>query len=104
MTSAILSSPFNPRLKTAVIYAIEQLFAYTIEIKEGNASYYISNKEGPVIFKNVEDARQAALKEGAKEAYLALSKTSQESDLSSFSSKKLEDRFDYSPIPLIQDK
>ena len=90
----------NPNVKTAIIYSIENLYAYIIEIKEGNKHYYISSKGEPLKFGNMEEARGAILKENVKEAYLALSKTSVESDLSSAKINNYADSYDYSPIPL----
>lgn len=89
----------NPNIKTAIIYSIDHIFAYTVEIKEGDSSYYIARKGEVLQFGNMEDARQAAIKENAQEAYLALSKTSEETDLTTCHSNH-QDRYDYSPIYL----
>ncbi len=89
----------NPDIKTAIIYSVDHLFAYTVEIKEGNSSYYIADKKGPLMFGNMEDARQAAIKENVKVAYLALSKTYEEPDISTCHADH-QDRYDYSPIIL----
>ena len=89
----------NPNIKTAIIYSVDHLFSYTIEIKEGDKSYYIKNKDEIRTFGNMEDARQAAIKENVQEAYLALSKTYEETDLSTCHANH-QDRYDYSPVTL----
>ena len=89
----------NPNIKTAIIYSIDHLFSYTVEIKEGKNSYYVASKDGPLKFDNMENARQAALKENVQLAYLALSKTHEETDLSTCHADH-QDRYDYSPITL----
>ncbi len=89
----------NPNIKTAIIYAIDHIFSYIVEIKEGNTSYYIENKGEVLQFGNMEDARQAAIKEKVQEAYLALSKTSEETDLTTCHANH-QDHYDYSPIQL----
>ena len=100
------SSPYtpehaDPHIKTAIIYSVDDLFVYIIKIIAGEQSYYISSKEGkPIQFGNLEEAREAALKEKAEEAYLALSKTYEETDIKGRPLMKHEDRFDYSQMIL----
>lgn len=89
----------NPYVRTAIIYSMDDLFAYTVEIKDGKHSYYLSKKGEPLKFGNMAYARQAAINENAQEAYLALSKTYEEVDLSTCHST-LQDRYDYSPMVL----
>jgi hypothetical protein len=89
----------DPTIKTAIIYSIDELFAYTVEIKEGDHSYYLTDKGEARQFGNMENARQAAVKENAQEAYLALSKTYEEPDLQTCHANHQE-RYDYNKIPL----
>lgn len=89
----------DPNVKRAIIYAIDDLFGYTVEIKDKNKSYYLTNGSEPILFNNMGDARQAAIKENVVEAYLALSKTYEETSLND-TPKKKEERFDYSVIGL----
>ncbi|MGQ3888587.1 hypothetical protein ACQUW5_06085 [Legionella sp. CNM-1927-20] len=93
------SVKINPNVKTAIIYSLDDLFAYTVEIKEADRSYYIADGQDPISFGNMKDAREAAIKEGAIEAYLALSKTYDKTGINNLDQTHQE-RFDYSPIKL----
>ena len=90
----------NPNIKTAIIYSIDEIFIYLVEIRMGDKHHFISvNGVEPAEFGNLEGARQAALKEKVQKAYLALSKTYEENDLTTCHANH-DDRYDYSPIPL----
>ena len=89
----------NPNVKTAIIYSLEDLFAYTVEIREADKRYYVANNEGPISFGNMKDARDAAIKEGAVAGYLALSKTYDKTGINN-PNQNPQERFDYSPINL----
>ncbi|MCD6048510.1 MAG: hypothetical protein K0S08_2157 [Gammaproteobacteria bacterium] len=90
----------NQYTRTAIIYSLDDVFAYIVEIKEGDKSYYICMKNNePVQFGNMADARQAALDKNAKEAYLALSKTYEENDLTTAHGIR-QPHYDYIPLSL----
>lgn len=90
---------FQPHLKIAIIYSLEELFAYAVEIKEMMQSKYLSEGGEISKFGNMDDARNAALKAGAQVLYLALPKTSEETDISTCHADHQE-RYDYEEIPL----
>jgi hypothetical protein len=100
----VMDKKINPDLKTAIIYSIDNLYAYTVEIRTGSKSYFVSNKGEPSLFGNMEEARAAALHENVEEAFLALSKTFEEADLTSSSHGQIQDRYDYSRIPLFDER
>jgi hypothetical protein len=89
----------TPNVKPAIIYSIDELFAYVVEIKYKNKNYFLKKNDRPLQFGNLKDARDAAIKEKAEIAYLALSKTSEETDLSTCHADH-QDRYDYSIIEL----
>ncbi|HVY53310.1 MAG TPA: hypothetical protein VHA13_02205 [Gammaproteobacteria bacterium] len=94
----------NANKKIAIIYSLDYLFVYIIEIKDGKNSYYIcSSNNEPIQFGNLADARKAALKEKAEQAYLALSKTDEENDLSTCHANH-QNHFDYTPLTLCPSK
>ncbi|MBA2648731.1 MAG: hypothetical protein H0U75_03870 [Legionella sp.] len=92
-------SNINPQLKTAIVYSLDDLFAYTIEIKEGNQSYYIADGQGPTLFGNMGEVRKVLIKEGVAEAFLALSKTYDEIGLGNLN-PNMQERYEYSPLNL----
>jgi len=89
----------SPNIKTAIIYSLDDLFAYVVAIKEGKKEYYISEKNSVLKFGNMAEAKQAALKEKVSAAYLALSKTYEEPDLSTCHANH-QDSYDYVLITL----
>lgn len=89
----------KPNIRTAIVYSVDDLFSYTVEIRQGDHSYFISKENQPIRFGNMEDARQAAIRENAAEAYLTLSKTYEEADPKTCAVSP-NDRYDYSPVPL----
>lgn len=100
-----LSQPSNvtnplahPAVKTAIFYSVDHLFNYVIEIREGHHSYFISHKNHITQFGNLDSARKAALKEGVRAAFMALSKTYEEPDLSTCHHQ--QEHFDYQPLSL----
>ena len=88
----------DPNIKTAIIYSLDHLFAYIIQIWESNKSYYLTKGDEIIKYGNLEDARLAAIKENVKKAYLALSNTYEETDETTCHAKN--QRFDYSEINL----
>lgn len=65
-------------IKTAVIYTVDEIGTYLVEVRHLNDQYFISNKNFPVSFSNLSEALKAARHEGIAQAFLALSKTSEE--------------------------
>lgn len=69
----------DPNVKTAVIYSIDELHMYVVNIylknKTKNNCNQLSTKFG-----NLEEVREACKSNGVKKAYLALSKTYEEVD------------------------
>jgi len=87
--------------KTAIIYSVDDLFVYIVKITYGDEYHYISSRKNePIQFGNLEEARKAVLKEKVEKAYLALSKTYEETDIQSCPANKDDDRYDYSLITL----
>ncbi len=89
----------DPQKKTAIIYSVDDLFVFIVEIKENGNSYFLKKNGEPVTFANMKDAREAAVNENAVVAYLALSKTYDETGLNSGEISKK--RYTYSPVPLV---
>jgi hypothetical protein len=69
----------NQNKRTAIIYSIEDLGHYIIQIWNHNKKYYIGD-DAPIQYANLADARKAAKAHQAEVAYLALSKTYEEVD------------------------
>lgn len=95
-SSPILS--LNKHMKAAIIYSVDHLFSYIIQIRDGNKSYFLSENNEIIKFGNMDDARRALLRHNVKVAFLALSKTSEETDLTTCHTK--HGNFDYSPVKL----
>lgn len=93
----------DPQIKTAVIYSVDHLYVYLVEIKEANTSYYLTREGEPLRFNNLDEARQAAIQERVKQAYLALSKTYEEVDLSTCHADH-QDRYDYMKVSLFPEE
>jgi hypothetical protein len=88
----------DPQRKTAIIYSVQDLFEFLVEIKENGSSYFIQENDEPVRFRNIEDARRAAINEKAIVAYLAVSKIYDETGLNS--GEVSENTYVYSPVQL----
>ncbi|TAK74406.1 MAG: hypothetical protein EPO11_06960 [Gammaproteobacteria bacterium] len=89
----------NPQVKTAIIYSLDDLCGYSVEIKYQGKSHYLTKNDHLIIFGNMKDAREAVINEKAQVAYLALSKTMEEPDLSTCHTRP-QDQYDYSLIKL----
>jgi len=89
----------DPTRKTAIIYSLDELNAYSIEINVGGKSYYLRDHNKLITYGNMKEAREAAIREKAQVAYLALTKTSEETDISTCHANH-QDRYDYMLIPL----
>lgn len=88
----------DPNIKAAIIYSLDHLFAYIVEIRKGNHSEYLKEADEIIKYGNLEDARRAAIHEKVKVAYLALSNTYEEVDATTCHANHLH--FDYSEINL----
>lgn len=89
----------NSSARLAIIYSLDDLFVYTVEIKEGDTRYYLMQGDDPILFANIQDAKRAALKENIQQAYLALSKTYDEIGMATVAEGR-HDKYEYSPIAL----
>lgn len=88
----------NTDIRTAIVYAVDELFYYIVEIHHQKKSCYIGNDNMPDKFGNMEDVVKACHKHKVKQAYIALSKTYQETDLTT--DQQELSRYDYMPIKL----
>ena len=86
--------------KIAIIYSVDELFCYIVEIRKNNESYLVGSEINPEKFGNLEEARRACIKHKAEKGFLALSKTYEEVDASSDNAPFLSDRYDYIPVSL----
>lgn len=93
----------NPQVKTAIIYSLDDLFAYSVEIVEGESRYFVTNNGEPASFGNMQQAREAAINEKAVEAYQALSRTYEGPGKDNPNENRTK-QYDYMPIPLVMDK
>lgn len=84
--------------RTAIVYTVDELFYYIIEIHYQDKSYFIGEDNNPDKFGNMEDVVKACHKNKVEKAYIALSKTYQETDL--VTDQLGLSRFDYMPIKL----
>jgi hypothetical protein len=90
----------DPNKRTAVIYSVDDLVAYIVEINYQHKSYFIEENKRAVLFGNLAEAKEAALKHHAEEAFLALSKTYQEVDMSNDNPRYCSGRYDYIRVGL----
>lgn len=90
----------NDNVRTAIIYSIDDLLFYIVEIRYHHQNYFIGNKDSPKKFGNLKDARMACLDHQAEEGFLALSKTYDEVDSSCDNKNVNGERFDYINIKL----
>lgn len=88
----------NPHIKTAIIYSLDDLYAYHIEITGNGKRYYLTNRGKPICYGNMKDVLEAVIKENVQEAYLALSKTYEEVDATTCHAN--HDHYDYIRITL----
>lgn len=86
--------------KVAIIYSLDDLFAYIIKICHQENSYYIGNDSQPVKFGNMEEAKRVCRQHNVEEAYLALSNAYQELDSTTDKPHDPMPRYDYQKIIL----
>jgi len=80
---------------TAIIYSIDDLGSYIVEIHYHGNKFYVGSKNNPRQFLNLADAKEAALKNRATVTFLALSKTYEQMDMHASYIKESAQRFDY---------
>jgi|GEM_PF-2498055 len=84
---------------TAIIYAKNDLFGFTVEIRHQGSSHFISEKgKDAVSYASMEQAKRAARNAGAKTAYAAYDTVYDETGANS--SQPGRTRFDYQAIDL----
>lgn len=86
-------------IPTAIIYAKNDLFAFTVEMRHQGNSYFLSERNHkPSIFASMEQAKRAARDAGAKKAYAAYDTIYDEAGFDH--TQQTSHRFDYEPIAL----
>jgi hypothetical protein len=87
---------------TAIIYSIDEISYYQVEIRHHDESHLLFDLDNkPKSFKSLSEAKKAASAHGAEIAYLALSTTYHELDLSNdFPNDKFNHRYDYVLVDL----
>lgn len=90
----------NKGARIAIIYSLDNLFAYSIYIYHREKSYYIGKKSRPDTFRNMQEAIKACHNHKADIAYLALSNTYQEVDATTDSLHTRSPRYDYQKVTL----
>lgn len=90
----------NNEKRIAVIYSVDDLFAYVVLLCYQGKSYYISDADKPEKFGNMDEVRAVCRKHKADEAYLALSNSYQEVDITTDHPLDPIAQFDYHKIPL----
>lgn len=96
-------NPIDENVRTAIFYSISDIGEYLVEIRHHNQQYFISHGTDPDRFGNLGEAKRAALKQHAEQAYLALDKTYEEVEVSTSTTAKPADQsrhFDYVPVTL----
>lgn len=84
---------------TAIIYAKNDLFGYTIEIRYRAKSYFIAEAENTVtVYASMEQAKRAARSAGAVQAYAAYDTVYDETGARF--PQIGQPRFDYQPVDL----
>lgn len=84
-------------IPTAIFYSISDLAEYIVEIRHQSKRYFINDKQEPMRFQNLNEAKRVALEHKAERGFLALNKTYQELDGTSTSQTN---RFDYVGVDL----
>ena len=92
--------PYDKSKRIAIIYSIDDLFAYIIKICDQENSYYIGNNDHPEKFGNIDEAKKACRKHNVVEAYLALSNSYQELDSTTDKPYDPMARYDYQKVIL----
>lgn len=82
---------------TAIFYSISELAEYIVEIRHQKNQYFINNKQEPLRFGNLSEAKRVALEHKAEKGFLALNKTYQELDGTNTSDTN---RYDYVSVDL----
>lgn len=90
----------NKNKRIAIIYSLDDLFAYFVKICHQENSYYIGKEDNPDTFGNIEQAKKACRAYKVEEAYLALSNTYREVDATSDTPTHPIPRYDYKKILL----
>lgn len=90
----------NKDKRIAIIYSVDDLFEFIVEIHCQGNSYFIGKAKQPDKFGNLEDATTASRDHKVEEAYLALSKTYQETDSTTDYPNRSSSRYDYQKVPL----
>jgi hypothetical protein len=80
MTSSIAQTELeiDSNKLTAVIYSIDELGYFHLELHHHGKNYFVTVNDEPKVFHNINEAKKAALAEKAEIGYLALSATYQE--------------------------
>lgn len=88
----------NDNKKIAIIYSLDDLFAYVVKIYHRGDSYYVGSNNEPEKFGNIDGAKKACQKHRVEEAYLALSNSYQELDATTDNPSDPMPRYDYKRI------
>jgi hypothetical protein len=71
----------NKKEITAIFYKVSELSTVLVEIRQEENNFFISDKDKPIAYTNLEIAKKAALKLGANVGFLALDPTYAEMDV-----------------------
>jgi len=88
----------KPNKRVAIIYSLDDLFAYIVKICHHKTSYYVGNNNQPEKFGNIGEAKKACRTHKAEEAYLALSNSYQELDSTTDDPNNPMPRYDYQKV------
>ena len=90
----------NQNERVAIIYSIDDVSYYTVEIRFEGESYFIKHKKLPVTYASINEAKKAARSHKAVTGYMALSSTYQEVGVSLLDTDVKRARYDYMKIDL----
>jgi hypothetical protein len=76
--SKLISTSIDDSIPTAIIYCIQDLSRYNVEIRHNGTSRFIERHNQPAVFLSKAEAKKAALANKAVKGYFALSLTYQE--------------------------
>jgi hypothetical protein len=86
----------------AIFYSVSEISSVLVEIHSEGKQFFISLDKKPTAFANLQIAKQAAIKHGAKIGFLALDKTYEEVDfLNDYDRHALIHEYDFVPISLV---
>ncbi len=91
-------NPIDESKRTAIIYSINDIGEYIIEIRHQQENYFVTRGKEPEKFGNLADAKTAAHKQAVEITFLALHKTYQEVEADKTGRADEASQFDYLPL------